>query len=449
MNTEGNDSPKPKLLVLVIDNNFAHNTSEENNWAKNFEFGISSCLGNSNLYDDNDVPKYIFSELTEHFDIIVDQADWNEISLVSYLDSPKPKRACVRISQKKSSPIMESQKRNRIVFPNLILMRTLPYAQTNKWDYRNTLLGFIHSGVPCINSAKSIWCNELEKPLMIAGLKAIQDRVGEKEFPLINQYYYSNYNEMGFIPGLYPQVVKVAHMDAGFGKMKVDNEQAMKDLSSIVCIHGDYCTSEPFIEGQYDLRIQKIGSKIRAFKRTGMSWKTNVESLEIVEIPLTPEYVRWANEASNLNGEYMDILTVDAVVSAEDESKKYILEVNGCSSGIPYLTDNQDKHAIFCLCMQRLHELYAKPVSNEENRLSDIRALDKNTELCQLRNELEQTRLSYNELMRNHEKVNKMLRTKSNKPQLGYYKMPLIAIGIGFAGIAVGLYLYSWINFKA
>ena len=33
-----------------------------------------------------------------------------------------------------------------------------------------------------------------------------------------------------------------------------------------------------------------------------MSWKTNVESLAIVEIPLTPEYVRWANEAAHLNG---------------------------------------------------------------------------------------------------------------------------------------------------
>jgi hypothetical protein len=129
----------------------------------------------------------------------------------------------------------------------------------------------IHSGVPCINSAKAFWYNEFEKPLMFSGLKAIQDRIGKDRFPLINQYYYSNYSSMGFIPGNYPQVVKVGHMDAGMGKMKVDHEQGMKDLSSVVGVHGDYSTSEPFIEGQYDLRIQKIGNKIRAFKRTGLS----------------------------------------------------------------------------------------------------------------------------------------------------------------------------------
>jgi hypothetical protein len=41
---------------------------------------------------------------------------------------------------------------------------------------------------------------------MIAGLKAIQDRLGKDQFPLINQYYYSHYTNMGFIPGEYPQV---------------------------------------------------------------------------------------------------------------------------------------------------------------------------------------------------------------------------------------------------
>jgi hypothetical protein len=44
---------------------------------------------------------------------------------------------------------------------------------------------------------------------MISGLKAIQDKLGNEKFPLINQYFYTNYSQMGFIPGEYPQVVKV------------------------------------------------------------------------------------------------------------------------------------------------------------------------------------------------------------------------------------------------
>lgn len=102
-------------------------------------------------------------------------------------------------------------------------------------------------------------------------MKAIQDKLGKENFPLINQYYYSSFSEMGFIPGSYPQVVKVAHVDAGMGKMKVNTEEEMSDLRTVVGIHGDYATSEPFLEGAHDLRIQKIGQRIRAFKRTGMS----------------------------------------------------------------------------------------------------------------------------------------------------------------------------------
>lgn len=51
--------------------------------------------------------------------------------------------------------------------------------------------------------------------------------------------------------------------------MKVNTEEEMKDLQSVVGIHGDYSTCEPYIEGAYDLRIQKIGQRIRVFKRTG------------------------------------------------------------------------------------------------------------------------------------------------------------------------------------
>jgi len=302
---------------------------------------------------------------------------------------------------------------------------------------------FIHSAIPCINSAKYIWFNELEKPIMIAGLKSIQDRLGEKNFPLINQYYYSNYSEMGFIPGSYPQVVKVAHMDAGMGKMKVDHEQGMKDLASVVGIHGDYSTSEPFIEGQHDLRIQKIGSKIRAFKRTGMSWKTNVDSLDIVEIELKPEYILWVNEACQLNGEYMDILTLDAVVSAEDEQKVYILEVNGCASGIPYLTEEQDKHAIACLCIQKLHQLFIKnpQESPTQKQNLEMKDLKKNCELSQLRNELEQTRIELDDMKRYY--TNEMNAKKRRRSLIEYFKRNSTTRNIGITVLLLVFFIGS------
>lgn len=46
---------------------------------------------------------------------------------------------------------------------------------------------------------------------------------------------------------------------------------------SVMALSRDYCTGEPYYEGEYDLRIQKIGSNhYRAFKRISMgNWKTN------------------------------------------------------------------------------------------------------------------------------------------------------------------------------
>jgi len=352
---------KPKLVVLVIDHNFKNQT--EQNWEKIFaQAKLRRADKNVEHTERNDFEDKLFFELHEKFDVVVDQASWDNLYLTSYLDSARYKRAVIAIP-KQEPAIMGSQKNSRTIQPQLILIRCLPYALTNQWDYRNVLLGMIHSGIPCINTAKSIWLNELERPFMFAGLKEIQDRLESSgsKFPLINQYYYSHYSQMGFVPGSYPQVIKVAHVDAGMGKMKIDEHQQMLDARSIVGIHGDYATSEPYREGAHDLRIQKIGNRVRAFKRTGMSWKTNVDSLEIEEVPVEARWLHWITEASKMNGAYMDICTMDLVVGLAD-GEEFILEINGCGSGVPYLTEEQDYIAMADLCFQRLHDLFIRKI---------------------------------------------------------------------------------------
>jgi len=99
---------------------------------------------------------------------------------------------------------------------------------------------------------------------------------------------------------------------------------------------------EPFIQGQADLRIQKIGEHYRAFRRQGISgeWKTNTGCSIMEEIELCDRWRFWADSAAELFGG-LDILTVDAIVE-EGTGKEHILEVNGTSSGLHPDCEDED-----------------------------------------------------------------------------------------------------------
>lgn len=128
-----------------------------------------------------------------------------------------------------------------------------------------------------------------------------------------------------------------------------------------------YVTAEPFIDYDYDIRIQKIGARttdfkeghqsffpssspagqhFRAFHRRGMNWKgfvrlvrsllhffpldqmpsrSNVGTAIIEDAPMTPEYQLWIDEASSYFGG-LDICALDVLHRASDGAH-FILEV--------------------------------------------------------------------------------------------------------------------------
>jgi len=150
----------------------------------------------------------------------------------------------------------------------------------------------------------------------------------------------------------FPIVVKVAHVHAGYGKMKLENHHQLADLRSIVSIHNDYCTAESFLKGDYDLRIQKIGKRIRAFRRTGISgaWKTNTGSAILEHIEVTRQHKDWIDACANVLGG-MDIFALD-VLHTQD-GKDYILELNGTSIGLAPETFYEDSVLIAELVAER------------------------------------------------------------------------------------------------
>ncbi|MFX0095498.1 MAG: hypothetical protein ACFFBD_27425, partial [Candidatus Hodarchaeota archaeon] len=123
------------------------------------------------------------------------------------------------------------------------------------------------------------------------------------------------------------------------------------DFSTIVALHSDYVTTEPFIENDYDLRIQKIGTHYRAFKRTSFAWKKNVGGAIVEDIPITENYKLWADECSRFFGG-LDILAVDAIHSVDE--KEYILELNDTAIGLLPAYEKEDMKNIGDLVLQKM-----------------------------------------------------------------------------------------------
>jgi glutathione synthase/RimK-type ligase-like ATP-grasp enzyme len=122
---------------------------------------------------------------------------------------------------------------------------------------------------------------------------------------------------------------------------------------------GKYCFVEPFLQGAYDIRIQRVGDVVRAFKRQSVSgnWKTNTGSSMIEAIEVTEEYQRWADIAATMFGG-LDILSVDAIHDGTT-GKEYILEVNDTSSGLAPDFEDEDNQSIRDLIVARLNEAEA------------------------------------------------------------------------------------------
>jgi synapsin len=251
--------------------------------------------------------------------IEVVQAMWSEFLVSSYVDASGTK-CLVSLSPGR-----------RTFQPDFLLIRSEVRGVTADQDYRNTLFGLMYANIPSVNSLHSVYCF-LERPVVQAELNRLQSQLGSEVFPVVEQSYFASHREM-FYGSKFPAVAKMGHAHAGYGKMKVADHHAMDDFRSVLALTSCYVTAEPFIEGSYDLRVQKIGSHLRAFKRESMcgSWKTNMGSSHLEEVEVTDTFRVWAEEASHMFGG-LDICTVDAIHDSKT-GKDLIMEVNGTASG--------------------------------------------------------------------------------------------------------------------
>lgn len=247
--------------------------------------------------------------------------------------------------------------------PDVVLVRSAVRSAA-PIDHRNALLGLAFAGVPCVNSAASLWrCQE--KPLVHAALRGVRDRLGgPRAFPLIEQTYYPGWRAMT-LPGDLPAVAKVGTVHAGLGKMRLDTPQQYLDLRSVVALGAHYVTTEPCVDWDYDFRLQKIGPHVRGFRRTSDNWKGQGWASRDVDVPVSPRQRAWLDAVAAALG--MDILSIDGVHD-RTTGRDYIIEVNDSAIGLNVRHRDEDCRHIADLVLAKLSQVEAQYAAEDAAR---------------------------------------------------------------------------------
>eukprot|EP01123_Difflugia_compressa_P000424 TRINITY_DN10506_c0_g1_i1.p1 TRINITY_DN10506_c0_g1~~TRINITY_DN10506_c0_g1_i1.p1 ORF type:complete len:332 (+),score=61.78 TRINITY_DN10506_c0_g1_i1:49-1044(+) len=253
-----------------------------------------------------------------------------------------------------------SQKNNRTVKPDFCLIRNFP-LDSHGDTFKSQVLALKFANLPCINNIDSIYLS-MERAFQYAELLKVKKALGKEAFDLVPMYYFSNDKIKLSVPASpmdkqnetpYPRVVKIGSAHAGRGKLRAFNAGEMRDIEGVLALNNNYFTTEPFLNADFEYRIQKIGNHYRGFMRKSDHWMQNVGNLQFQDYPLTPQHKLWADECAKMMGG-LDIMALDVIRTKE--GKDVVIEINDTAIGIMYDHETEDLQHIKELVLHRMNE---------------------------------------------------------------------------------------------
>jgi ribosomal protein S6--L-glutamate ligase len=204
--------------------------------------------------------------------------------------------------------------KHSVVKPDAILWRVGAIKPLEK--HRNALEMIKISGMPCVNSAKTL-LQGFDRLSMLAGLRACQ-------LPTIPFQIATNPSQLKNIQIPFPFVVKVGNYHGGWGKVLIENEAKWQDIKDLLFVSEEYVSIEPYINYSQDIRYLAIGDKVWAMARKGKFWKANVETTDFLIIEPAVELIAQTQKLKN----YLkaDIVAID--ILEEENGTRYFVEYN-------------------------------------------------------------------------------------------------------------------------
>jgi ribosomal protein S6--L-glutamate ligase len=172
------------------------------------------------------------------------------------------------------------------------------------------------SGIPCVNSAKSLQ-RGFDKLSMFA-------EMAEAGLPVINAEIAVGIQSLELLQSQSPCVLKVGNHHGGLGKARALDASQWSEISDLAAIIDDYSIVEPFIDYVADVRCLIVKDDVWCLRRDNEDWKVNRGTTTPVLIEPPNNLETWTRKAAqHLEA---DVLGLD-FIQAQDGTW-HLLECN-------------------------------------------------------------------------------------------------------------------------